>query len=559
MDTVRRDRLVTFEPRIPIGAALDRLAHDGIVFDRLYSSSSWTRTAVATLFTGLDASTHGVLGRDDLLPAERDQLAVALQRHGWRTLAWSSNPNIIPLWGFARGFDVFQDVGASAWPTAKAHADTVLAKARAALDDPQAFPTFLYVHLMDGHAPYAPSDADLAAVTADAALLATLPSGEATPSVRNEYARYLAELRGMDRALGAFFDDLRTRRLYDDATILVVSDHGEEFLDHGGVRHGKTLYEEMVRVPAFLKLPGNALAGTRLASETGLADLAPTLLGVVGADPLVGADGRNLWDAEHHTFQTTSATQSAVLKLDTFDLAALVADTRKLIVDHLGSDRLFDLAGDPREQRNLLPAAAAEANALRIELDARAARHAAGWHVRVCGGDAGERQRFRVHVAGELRGSLLETSDTLRRVGEHEGIADYEIDVDLTPRASTRVVEGRIWNGMRPDEDEVVATASDAPRIAIETAGDGPLRYALGEGAEEHEGAAITVNADDPTVRVRASTPLDCRPQSWATSAPSTGRRAYVRVWYVARSEQLPAGQVDPALQERLRVLGYQR
>src|SRR5205085_7691797 len=120
---------------------------DGVVFDRLYSSSSWTRTAVATLFTGLDASAHGVLGRDDVLPSERDQLAVALQRGGWRTAAWSSNPNIIPLWGFARGFDVFHDVGASAWPTTKAHADVVLGRARAALDEPAALPQFLYIHL----------------------------------------------------------------------------------------------------------------------------------------------------------------------------------------------------------------------------------------------------------------------------------------------------------------------------------------------------------------------------------------------------------------------------
>ena len=557
MDTVRRDRLRTFDPRIPIGTALDALARDGVVFDRLYSSSSWTRTAVATLFTGLDASTHAVLGRDDLLPSERDQLAVALQRGGWRTAAWSSNPNIIPLWGFARGFDEFHDVGASAWPKAKAHADAVLGKVRDALEAPTTMPAFYYVHLMDPHAPYTPSDADLQSVTADAALLATLPSEDATPALRNEYARYLAELRGMDRALGAFFDELKTRRLYDDATILVVSDHGEEFHDHGGVRHGKTLYEEMLRVPAFLKLPGNALAGTRIASETGFADLAPTLLALVGAAPLSAADGRNLWDAEAGAFRDVSATQSAVLKLDTFDLAALVADTRKLVVNHLGTDQLFDLAADPLERRNLLPDGEVNATALRGELDARIARHAAGWHVRVCGGDVGTRRQFTLYGVGAAQGGELEPEDQLRLVERQNALATYEADFDLTPRPSTRVVENRIWNGMRPDEDEIVVTSPGTTQLTLSTPPGSMLPLALGTSAEESESATITVVADDPAVRVRASVPVDCRPQSW--TGPTAGRSAYVRIWYVAPAEQVPDGRVDPELQERLRALGYQR
>jgi hypothetical protein len=419
-------------------------------------------------------------------------------------------------------------------------------------------PAFYYVHLMDPHAPYMPSDADLHSVTSDGALLATLPPSEnATPAVRNEYARYLAELRGMDRALGAFFDELKARRLYDDTTILVVSDHGEEFLDHGGVRHGKTLYEEMLRVPAFLKLPGNALAGTRIASETGFADLAPTLLALVGAAPLTAADGRNLWDAETRAFRDASATQSAVLKLDTFDLAALVADTRKLVVNHLGTDQLFDLAADPLERRNLLPDGEANAVALRGELDARIARHAAGWHVRVCGGDVEERRQLRIAVASDARGALLEPGDRLQRRGPTNGPAEYDADLELAPRASTRVVDGRIWTGMRPDEDEIVVVSPHAPRVTDGAAAGAPLRYALGSAAEEREAPEVAADANDPAVRVRPSAPIDCRPQSW--TGPTAGRSAYVRIWYVAPTEQVPDGQVDPELQERLRALGYQR
>ena len=83
------------------------------------------------------------------------------------------------------------------------------------------------------------------------------------------------------------------------------------------------------------------------------------------------------------------------------------------------------------------------------------------------------------------------------------------------------------------------------------------LQLALGTSAEERESSTIAVVADDPAVRVRASVPVDCRPQSW--TGPTTGRTPYLRVWYVAPPERAADGQVDPALQERLRALGYQR
>jgi len=93
-------------------------------------------------------------------------------------------------------------------------------------------------------------------------------------------------------------------------------------------------------VPLVLKLPGNALAGTRHSSEVGLADVAPTVLGILGLGNLNGADGRNLWSAGSHRLNELSAPQSALLELDTYDQAALVTDRRKLIVDHHGSERL---------------------------------------------------------------------------------------------------------------------------------------------------------------------------------------------------------------------------
>ena len=559
IDTVRFDRLTTYEPTMPLGTAIDRLAHDGLVFDRVHSSSSWTRPAIATLFTGLEASTHKVFGRDDVLDPTLPHLATAMQRSGYRTVAVSTNPNVLPRWGFATGFDAFHDLGADAWPAVKVDASAAFAAVRSVLDETDVLPAFVYAHLMDAHAPYRPEDADLRAITADARMLASFPGSESSDPVVAEYARYLAEIRGMDRELGRFLDDLRARGLYDGAAILVLADHGEEFLDHGGTRHGRTLYEEVLRIPVVLKLPANALAGTRVATRMGLADVPPTLLGALGLAGLGTVDGRNVWNATSRTFDDAMpAQQRAVLKIDTYDQAAIIDTDRKLILDYLGDKGgLFDLAADPRERRSLLPERAAEADALRVALDAQIARHDAGWHVRVCGGTLATHVRLHIRVAGRLTAAGLEPDDHVAPGAPEDGIATYDADLAVTPRASERVIGNRLWKGMRPDEDDLVASDPAADRIVIRTADGAPFRWANGASTATSDGVELTATAGDAAATVRPSDPVDCRPADWTDDA-NAPVDPYVRVWWVPPADRRPA-EVDPVLQERLRALGYQR
>jgi hypothetical protein len=320
------------------------------------------------------------------------------------------------------------------------------------------------------------------------------------------------------------------------------------------------LYEEVLRIPVVLKLPGNALAGTRLTSEIGLADIGPTLLGTLGIAGLPRADGRNLWSRDQQAFRDEAAPQSAVLKLDTHHKAALVADTRKLILDYRASDQLFDLGRDPQERRNLLPEAPGDAMALRTLLDARIARHEAGWHVRVCGGDQAGRRRLLIEVQGDARGALLEEGDTVRLTGRRGEVAAYEADLELTPRPSERLVNGRMWRGMRADEDEIVAPSTDS-RIRVRTPAAGaPMRYATGTSASRVATSELSADAADPATRVRPSDAIDCRALPGdGEPAPTEDPEAYVRVWYVPPGDRLDDTTIDPALQERLRALGYQR
>ena len=129
---LRADRLALFNRAVPLGRELQRFAADGIVFENARSPSSKTRPAVATLLTGLSPLVHRVVGGLDSVSAALDTLPEILRRHGYRTFAWSTNPNVLPIWGFDQGFDVFVDVGATTRAGRKADASLVLARARQA-------------------------------------------------------------------------------------------------------------------------------------------------------------------------------------------------------------------------------------------------------------------------------------------------------------------------------------------------------------------------------------------------------------------------------------------
>jgi len=196
------------------------------------------------------------------------------------------------------------------------------------------------------------------AVSADAALLAAYPGRERQAAAVTDHRAYLAELRGMDRALGTFFEELRTRGLYDDAAILVVADHGEEFLDHGDITHGQSLYSELVRVPFIVSavgrggLPGPLAEyrGRHVAAPVQLIDIMPTLLEVAGLPEPPGLQGRSIM---RRLEQAAGAGDVFTERRDVDDVnfSQMVFDGRWKLIEDATHDRtlLFDLAADPGE------------------------------------------------------------------------------------------------------------------------------------------------------------------------------------------------------------------
>ena len=375
MDTLRADRLGCYGYRRDTSPAFDRFAREGIVFRHAVSHAPWTRPAVASILTGQLPAVHGAVGLRDRMRGDVPALAERFAAADYETAAFVTNTNVAGAFGFDRGFGRYQmfaedtetpDVYVSA---ARLHAD-VLAwlDARAS---PRPF--FLYVHASDVHAPYRPSaDAHRRVVGAAGApgdadslreRMERRPDALSPADVRALSDLYDAEVATWDAAFGAFWEALRRRGLDRDTLVAFVADHGEEFHDHGGIEHGHTVYDELVRVPLVLRLPGAAGGGQVNDAMVQIVDLAPTLsalasVGTLGEPtrmPLVRADGSVVTRSAEPAFTST--------QFDRREVLAMVLPPWKVILPPPQAGRspeVYDLARDPGETRNV----AAEHSAL---------------------------------------------------------------------------------------------------------------------------------------------------------------------------------------------------
>lgn len=393
VDTLRADRLGCYGYPRPTSPRLDALAAESILFENALASSSWTRSSVASLLTGRTPAGHGVFERDQALAAQAETLAEVLGRAGYATAALMTNPNLGRPFGFAQGFETFTYLEEPA-PSRALHpaASAVHQAALAWLDgrsDPRPF--FLYLHTMEPHAPYTPSAAaarelapGLREHPLDEAARAALrtahqrsggkPGGEVfelgsmtwlkglhrgviapDPSmVEDLSALYDAELRDADRQLGELLDELQSRGHETDTLVVFVSDHGEEFHDHGGWEHGRTLYQEQLRVPWILRFPDPDLPrGLRLKNPVGLVDLLPTLADFLGLSLPAGVSGISLMPLIRDQRAEPEPTREIYthLDLDGRKAESLIFGAWKLLCDPKSEGcRLFDLAADPHER-----------------------------------------------------------------------------------------------------------------------------------------------------------------------------------------------------------------
>jgi arylsulfatase A-like enzyme len=414
VDTLRADYLGSYGFRGPISPNLDRLARESIVFDRAYSQAPWTKPAIATLFTGLEVPVHqvtthrGEFGEaagprrrkgveTDALPEQAETLAEALAAAGYETAAIVTNPWIRPKHGFAQGFDKFDDRLAAN----DTRAERVLEAASAwlARRNPER-PWFLYLHFMDVHDPYDAPDEDVDAVRASESFgenmrlrRAQLPGGmmigmksrrlewvetDAVYDLREWRVRYAAGVHAFDRRLAGFLDELRANGTLDRSVVVVTSDHGEELYENGDWAHGKNLHNHQLHIPLFVRLPGGAQGGRRVADLAALTDVMPTLLGLAGAAVPKSVQGRDLLAPQDESRPPRTAVFASGVKWHP-DEHAVQSRDRKLIRNlRTGRTDLFDTVADPWERSDVADERAVEVFQLGEVLDrhlAEAARH----------------------------------------------------------------------------------------------------------------------------------------------------------------------------------------
>jgi arylsulfatase A-like enzyme len=290
IDTLRPDYLGFYGYKKETTSFLSKLARESFVFTRAFSTSSWTAPATASLFTSKYPHQHGVLegyyanlyrilelkktGKSTImlnkLPTNLRTLPEIFKSLGYSTFGMSTNINVGDKIGFTRGFDLFLH---NHHADAKMMHNQILKQKK---DLEQSKPYFLYLHPNDVHNPY----------------IKHMPYYQKQDDPQEDFrAGYLSEVGFVDEYLQKIYEGLN---LDDNTIVMVISDHGEEFWDHGGLFHHSKLYRELTQVLMLLHTPYSKSSPHRINVNVGLIDVLPTLVELVGGEAVYGAEGLSL-------------------------------------------------------------------------------------------------------------------------------------------------------------------------------------------------------------------------------------------------------------------------
>ena len=455
VDTLRADHTSPYGYDRDTTPALTALARDGVLFEKAISQASWTKPSVASIFTSLPPSRHGVVELRDTLAGDLTTIAEMLSDRGFATSAEISNVVIYGKGtGFEQGFDVFAGLhGADDRPSKSVLAAEVVDAAIAAIDAHRGLPHFLFVHTMDPHVPYtppAPYNTRYAPHPAPGHPGADPRTDAREPKDRDRLmAQYDGEVAYGDAEFGRLIAALKERDLYNEALIIFTSDHGEEFQDHGKWLHGRSVFDELIHVPLVVKLPGNRHASLHIGRQVQSLDILPTALDALGV-PLPRQphlDGIPLQEV----MEGTAPTRVAISEVGHRGHVSYAARTEdhKYVVRYSPLDDpifgpvrelLFDLTNDPHELTNRLAAEPAVAENLRSTLDKSIVASPYTTMLRVFGAGS-----YRLDLRSDGRIQSLKVEPTSKDL-QVETPGPHEAHVTLTvPRRSEAVVSFVVW------------------------------------------------------------------------------------------------------------------
>jgi arylsulfatase A-like enzyme len=363
LDTLRADHVSAYGYERPTSPNLDRLAAEGILFEQAFSHAPHTAQSHMSLFTSLYPGEHGVHNFQDGPPVRLDDeiptLAELLQSSGYRTRGVVSGGNISGSLGFDRGFDRYDELNRH---------PRLFPAALEALRELAATegPFFLFVHTYQAHDPYVPPP-EFAGLFSDPSYdgsligtqdeLARLSDGEyegqhrafwdsfdreRPGDLRQLVAQYDAVIRATDGGLGALLAELEALGLEAETAVVVLSDHGEEFAEHGGFVHHQ-LYQEVLHVPLVLRFPGLA-SGVRVQRRVRLIDVLPTITDYLGIEAPDHTQGESMLPLISDPVSDGASERPLFAQLPSAEMSALYVGNWKALArpPHVGR-RSFEI------------------------------------------------------------------------------------------------------------------------------------------------------------------------------------------------------------------------
>jgi arylsulfatase A-like enzyme/predicted transcriptional regulator len=370
VDTLRADHLGCYGYARDTSPRIDALAREGVLFRNVVAAAPWTLPSYGSFFTGCTPAVHraGVnadkeerFGIDqdsskkelEVMRPDLPTLAESLSAAGWATAGFQANSFLRAKNGVAKGF--------GRWVFYQYRSDFGVELATKWIESRKDRPWFCFVHVMDVHQPYGPpppydtkfsrrswTEVDGYPPDIDE-LRRTPPDDETRQLLVDEYDGAIASI---DARIGAFLDKLRDLGELDRTLVVIHSDHGEEFWEHGGYEHGHAQNEEVLHVPLVLRAP-KAGAAVEVAARVRGIDVMPTILELVGVEPPKGIEGKSLVPLIQGKTDGPRECVSEATLHGPREIKALTVGDERLVLRGIAPGVLYDLAKDPSEARDL--------------------------------------------------------------------------------------------------------------------------------------------------------------------------------------------------------------
>lgn len=410
VDTLRGDRLEPGHQRRGSTPNIDRLAEAGVVFTEAEAPSPWTLPSVASMLTSLYPTAHGTYGKGSRLSPEMVTLAESISREGMTTKAVLANGWLNFPFNLHQGFDNYQftyskqarpvwwpglitrrvasALGLASSPFAArmdlSVAGNLVDQAIDYLELNAEGNFFLWIHLVDPHDPYVargqyrrdapPPRGHGSFARYDSGPTVDLRKGRMVgPGEKRRLENlYNLEVRYTDEEIGRLIDTLERLGLDSKTMVILTSDHGEEFWEHGNVNHGHTLYGELLHIPLIVRPPtGYPVAGRNRSDVVRLIDVAPTVLDFLGIEPPSFWEGQSLLPLVRGEETGDRPAFAGSLVYYKERKSVRLGRHKYIRTPSTGEEELYDLEADPLEEVNL----AADLPELAAELRAALERH----------------------------------------------------------------------------------------------------------------------------------------------------------------------------------------